>query len=143
MSKLFDIKPINRLVTIKIISYPNNRILNKIFKQFKKDGIYKIKKEYNNFSSDLPTFEVSIKSDKSYNNVLADFRNEILAAIPDLFPPNYTFDFSGSESSLGFTKSFIVIRYDYDKPYFVMYHKIKEIRRDGTSLKPNSKQINF
>tara|TARA_R110000851_G_scaffold311414_1_gene471583 strand:- start:304 stop:714 length:411 start_codon:yes stop_codon:yes gene_type:complete len=129
MSQLFEIKPESREVKFDLYTYRNNRIVSKLMRLLKDDGIYKITKKHSTPESVI--FGVSIISDKKLGYVYSDLKKEIISYIPDHFPANYQFDFNGEK--LGFTKSFRV--YGMDGIFLDISHRIKEINKK--SLMPD------
>lgn len=133
---LFNVEAEPREVVFTIKSYKQNRILNKLLKLLKRDQVFKISENRSKDPEDCRIFTVSILSKDTIQETANTFKNELISYIPDAFPPRYLFDFSGDP--LGFVRSFEVFDNKEDL-LFVCYHKIKEIRTNGESIKPDPK----
>lgn len=135
MSKLFHIDAIKKEYFFILETYQKNRIAIKILKELECNEKYNISTSESLTESRI--FEIRIFSNDYKSNVISNLKNDIIEAIKTSFPKNYLFDFG--EKRLGFTYSFKVYIHD-DCSCFECYHKIKEIRCDGSSLIPNIKE---
>lgn len=128
--ELFNIEPNKRVLSFYVMTYPANRIASKFMKLLKRGGVYKVRDEWDttNIAADR-AYIVSIESNEPYEKVVKNLRNEIISYISDHFPSNYFFDFEGVP--LGFVNSFEI--YGDHGEAFRVAHRIKEIRKDGTS----------
>ena len=131
MSLLFEIPAKPRLVTLKVMTYRSNRIASRFMGLLKRDRVFKVRNEW-----DLTGYQaervyvLEIKSDKALGDIVKILRNEINSYISDHFPENYFFDFE-DETPLGFINSFEI--YCELGKVLRVSHRIKEIRKDGTS----------
>lgn len=133
MSQLFNIEAKEVEYFIEISTYKNNKIFNKIAQLIKSGGIFKIK-ELKHGDDETKCYEVSGKIKGSRKEFVKAFISEIISYIPDNFSSNYSFDFTGEE--LGYTSSFIIYEMDEKNTKYVVSHRIKEIRKDGSSKAP-------
>ena len=131
--KLFDIKADEKKYTIEVATYKNNKVFNKNLQLLKQDGIFKIK-ENRLAGEDEKAYEITGVLAGTREEFVELFKNEIISYLPDYFPINYSFDFKGV--SLGFTLSFIIYRMDEKNTFIKVSHRIKEVRRDGSSKPP-------
>ena len=132
MSKLFHISAIKKEYFFIFETYQKNRIASKIIRKIKEDKKYIISVSESLTESRI--FEIRIFSGDYKSNVIHNLKKDIYKAIKASFPNNYLFDFG--DRRLGFTNSFKVYLHD-DCFCFECYHRIKEIRRDGSSIMPN------
>jgi hypothetical protein len=128
--KLFEIEPQKSNHYLLIKSYKNNKILNKIIQLLKKDGIFKVSELKNDLNFGDKNYKIVAFIACSQSDFIELLKNEIISYIPDNFPVNYMFDFTGV--SLGFTLSFAIVD-PISKKEVLISHKIREQRTDGTS----------
>jgi hypothetical protein len=133
MSQLFNIEAKEVEYIIEVSTYKNNKVFNKIAQLIKSGGIFKIK-DLKLESEELKAYEVIGKIKGSRKEFIKAFISEIISYIPDNFSSNYSFDFTGEE--LGYTSSFIIYEMDEKNTKYVVSHRIKEIRKDGSSKAP-------
>ena len=131
MSILFDIPAKKRLVSFKVLTYRSNRVASRFMGLLKRDGIFKVRNIWDLTGETAErVYMVEIVSDKSLGEIVKILRNEINSYISDHFPENYFFDFE-DETPLGFINSFEI--YCELGKVLKASHRIKEIRKDGTS----------
>lgn len=133
MSKLFNIEANEVEYIIELTTYKNNKVFNKIAQLLKSGGIFKIKPLQID-SEDLKAYELIGKIKGSRKDFVKAVINEIISYLPDNFSSNYSFDFTGEE--LGYTSSFIIYEMDEKNTKTIVSHRIKEIRKDGSSKAP-------
>lgn len=123
MSKLFEVPAVPRKITFIMETYKGNRIALKIILMLRKGGVYKVKEIFKPDIEENRIFEISIKTTRTYPEALGDLKLEIVSCIPDTFPPNYLFSFSGHP--LGFKNSFTI---ESAELLLTASHRIKEVK---------------
>jgi len=128
MSKLFEAPAIPRKIKFRMETYKGNRVALKIILMLRKGGVYKVKEIFEDKVKENRIFEISTKSIRTYPEALGDLKLEIISCIPDTFPTNYLFSFSGHP--LGFKNSFTI---ESDELLMSVSHRIKEVKK-GTKI---------
>lgn len=131
MNKLFNVPAETRELAFLLETYQKNRIVNKIIRLLAKKEKYDIVVLQS--LEDSRIFEIRTNSDKKEDKVIRELKEDICSVIKQNFKPNYLFDFGSRR--LGFTNSFNVFTRS-NKFCFECYHRIKEIRNDGSSVLP-------
>jgi hypothetical protein len=123
-------KKIKKEFVYYLETYQKNRIVNKIMRKLEGQ-----KYSVNLVQSveDSRIFEIRVFSDQLERVVTSDLKQTICDIIKDTFPLNYQFDFSTRR--LGFTYAFNVF-YTKNSFRFECYTRVKEIRKDGSSVLP-------
>lgn len=133
MTKLFNIEPTERDVVFYLETHQKSRIVNKIIKGFQNDEKY-IVEDVESFG-DSRIFGIRLFSNETEDEIIKDFKTEICGIITNTFPLNYQFDFGSRR--LGFTYAFKVYLNE-SEICFECYTRIKEIRKDGSSVLPEA-----
>lgn len=132
-NKLFEVQPEKRNVVLYLETYKGNRIAIKLMKLIGEGDIFFTSPV--NGVSENRIFEVSIFSDKHFEEIMATLKHELVNLMETNFPENYLFDFT--ESRLGFINSFSI--FDSSGTHFQVCHKIKENRTNGGTNIPVKK----
>lgn len=135
MNKLFEVPASPRDVIFRFETYKGNRIALKLLKLMRADPVFKIKSVES--PNENRIFEISIFSGEDLETIISKLKGEFISYIPDNFPSNYMFDFSGKR--LGFIHSFQVFNEMTDELCFELFHRNKEVRTDGKSIVPDFK----
>lgn len=122
--------------SVSLLHAKGSRITNKIIKALKSSGFFKItySKSQGGGEDEPYLVFVSFTSEEQNKRGLGFLQNEIIAAIPELFPVNYFFAFCDEfkDAPLGWKFEFRMIALD-DRQVCV-YTKIKEQKPDSIAV---------
>lgn len=125
--------------TIKAKHCDGSRIMNVILKNLKKNEALKVLKyktplHLRNGSEYVHEYDINFK-DKTQKNKLETVKNEIIAAIPELFPINYFFKIKSWNSHfVTFGYKHEGTFYGIDDNRFEIYSKIKEQKKESEPI---------
>lgn len=114
-------------------TYQKNRTVNKIMKLLNEDKNFTVEDVESLGQSRI--FEIRIFSNDAEPIITAYLKQTICNIIKDNFPLNYQFDFRARR--LGYTNSFNVFTAN-NAFCFECYTRVKEIRKDGSSVLPDA-----
>ncbi|MCP4552336.1 MAG: hypothetical protein GY834_09910 [Bacteroidetes bacterium] len=118
--KLIQVPAEKRNLIFFLDTFENNRIAIKLMR---------LLKDHDKFSVDRVNsriFEISIFTDKEFNDIVFDLKTSLTGYMEVNFPYNYLFDLS--KRKLGFVNSFNV--FSEEGMHLEVCHKIKELRHN-------------
>lgn len=129
MENLLNVPIVPYTRTYGFYTNKGNRIALKLLNALTNVPGYQIKER--STLVDARYFEFKIKTAVDVFETEQNIVKELISFIPDNFPVNYAFDFTG-DAPLGFVRSFYIR--DWEGNIIIdLYHRIKEARRDGKS----------